>query len=127
MILLSINTSGIKSFFQLVSVALIFIFVLVITYFTTKWIAKYQQGIVTNKNIKVIETFRVTNNKYIQIIEIGTKYLAISICKDTINVLTELEKEQLIWMPSEQELKAGSTSESFQDIMKKLKEKIPKK
>ena len=94
MILMEIS-SGWDSFFQLIGVLLIFLFVLAITYFTTKWIAGYQKGTMSNKNIKVIESFRVNNNKLIQIIQVGEKYLAISVCKDSINVLTELTKEQL--------------------------------
>ena len=94
MVLLEIS-SGWESFFQLVGILLVFLFVLALTYVATKWIAGYQQGIVANKNIRVIETFRVSSNKFIQIIQVGEKYLAISVCKDTINVLTELTEEQL--------------------------------
>lgn len=126
MILLDIS-SGWESFFQLIGVLLIFIFVLLITYVVTKWIAGYQQGIMTNKNIQVIETFRVNNNKFIQIIQIGKKYLAISVCKDTINILTELTEEQLTWMPSMEEKTRSNTSESFQEILNNLKKKIPRK
>lgn len=125
MILLEIS-SGWESFFQLIGVLFIFLFVLVITYFTTKWIAGYQKGAMYNKNIKVIETFRVNNNKFIQIIQIGEKYLAISVCKDTINVLTELTEEQLTWRPSEEEKPAAKTPD-FQEIFEKLKGKFPGK
>lgn len=125
MILLEIS-SGWESFFQLIGVLLIFLFVLAITYFTTKWIAGYQKGAMYNKNIKVIETFRVNNNKFIQIIQIGEKYLAISVCKDTINVLTELTKEQLTWCPLEEEGPVDKTP-NFQEIFEKLKGKFPRK
>lgn len=126
MILLDIS-SGWDSFFQLVGVLLIFLFVLAITYVVTKWIAGYQQGIMANKNIRVIETFRVNNNKFIQIIQVGKKYLAISVCKDTIQVLTELTEEQLIWMPSSEEKSKSTTNENFQEVLNNLKKKIPRK
>ena len=80
-----------------------------------------------NKNIRVIETFRVSSNKFIQIIQVGEKYLAISVCKDTINVLTELTEEQLTWMPSMEEKKEANVNESFQEILNNLKKKIPRK
>lgn len=124
MILLEIS-SGWESFFQLIGVLLIFLFVLAITYFTTKWIAGYQKGAMCNKNIRIVETFRVNNNKFIQIIQIGEKYLAISVCKDTINVLTELTEEQLTWLPSQEEKSA--TTPDFQEIFEKLKGKFPGK
>lgn len=126
MILLKIS-SGWESFFQLIGVLLIFLFVLGITYVVTRWIAQYQQGIVANKNIQVIETFRINNNKFIQIIQVGEKYLAVSICKDTINVLTELTEEQLVWKPSEEEKNKVNVNENFQEILNNLKKKIPRK
>ena len=126
MVLLEIS-SGWESFFQLVGILLVFLFVLALTYVATKWIAGYQQGIVANKNIRVIETFRVSSNKFIQIIQVGEKYLAISVCKDTINILTELTEEQLTWMPSMEEKTRSNTSESFQEILNNLKKKIPRK
>lgn len=125
MILMEIS-SGWDSFFQLIGVLLIFLFVLAITYFTTKWIAGYQKGTMSNRNVKVIESFRVNNNKFIQIIQVGEKYLAISVCKDNINVLTELTKEQLIWLPAEDETRAAKAPD-FQEILGKLKGKFPRK
>ena len=118
--------SGWESFFQLISVLLIFLFVLAITYLTTRWIGKYQQGMLQNKNIQVVETFRVSNNKFIQIIQVGRKYLVISVCKDVVNVLTELTEEELVWKPS-QEDQGIKVNESFQEILGRLKDKIPRK
>ena len=80
---------------QLVTVLFIFIFVLVITYVTTRWIAKQQKAQMYNKNIEVIETYKVTPNKYIQIVRTGDKFLAIAICKDTITMLAELSKDEV--------------------------------
>lgn len=126
MVLLEIS-SGWESFFQLIGTLLIFLFVLVLTYLATKWIAGYQQGITFQKNIQVIETFRVNNNKFIQIIQVGRKYLVISVCKDTINVLTELTEEQLTYFPSAEDRKEVNLNESFQEILENLKKKIPRK
>ncbi len=119
--------SGWSSFFQLIGILLIFLFVLVITYLTTKWIAGYQQGMIKNRNVQVIETFRVTNNKFIQIIQVGKKYLVISVCKDTMNILTELTEEEIIWKPSAEDFQTVKMNESFQEILNRLKEKIPRK
>lgn len=126
MVLLEIS-SGWESFFQLVGILLIFLFVLVLTYLVTKWIAGYQQGITLHRNIQVMETFRVNNNKFIQIIQVGKKYLVISVCKDTINVLTELTEDQLTSFPSAEDRKEIKLNESFQEILDNLKKKIPRK
>ncbi|MCI9173659.1 MAG: flagellar biosynthetic protein FliO [Lachnospiraceae bacterium] len=126
MALLEIS-SGWESFFQLIGVLLIFLFVLVLTYLVTKWIAGYQQGITCNKNIRIIETFRVNNTKFIQIIQVGKKYLVISVCKDTINLLTELTEDQLTYFPSIEDRKEVNVNESFQEILNSLKKKFPRK
>lgn len=130
MVLSVIASSGIsssaKSFFQLIGVLLIFIFVLALTYFCTRWIAKYQQGMNGNKNIHVIETFRLTNNKFIQIIEVGGKYMVIAVCKDTVTMLCEIEQEELSWIPSESG-RSPAGNESFQELFQRLKDKIPRK
>lgn len=119
--------SGWNSFFQFIGVLLVFLFVLVITYVTTKWIAGYQQGMVKNRNIQIVESFRVTNNKFIQIIQIGKKYLVVSVCKDTMNTLAELTEEDLTWKPSAEEFQGTKINENFQEIFNKLREKIPRK
>ena len=127
MVFLSVS-SGLASFFRLIGVLLVFLFVLAITYATTKWIAHYQQGIAANRNIQVIETFRITNNKFIQIIKAGKKYLVISVCKDTINVLTELAEEELAYLPSQEEVgNQASINGNFQEILENLKKKLPRK
>ena len=120
--------SGLASVFRLIGVLLVFLFVLAVTYATTKWIAHYQQGIAANRNIQVIETFRITNNKFIQIIQVGERYLVISICKDTINILTEITEDELVWKPSnEEEGDRSGINSNFQEILENLKKKLPRK
>lgn len=126
MVLLEIS-SGWESFFQLIGILLVFIVVLAATYVVTRWIAEYQQGVTADKNIHVIETFRVSNNKFIQIIQVGKKYLAVSVCKDTMELLAELTEEQLTWLPSMEEKKESPVNGSFQEILENLKKKIPRK
>ena len=92
MILLS-GTMG--SYAQFITVLLIFVVVLGITAWTTKWIANYQKQQSVNENIQVIETTRIANNKYIQIIRAGEKYMVIAVCKDTVTLLGEIPEEQL--------------------------------
>lgn len=126
MMLLATGISGLESFFRLVGVLLIFVFVLAITYVCTRWIARYQKGMNANKNIQVMETFRITNNKYIQIVKIGKVCLAIAVCKDTVSVLCRLEEEELEWKP-DSDTPASGMNENFADILSKLKGKLPRK
>ena len=73
-------SNGMNSFLQFCTVLIIFLFVLAITWIATKWIANFQGSRSGGKNIEVIETYRLTANKYIQIIRTGEKYLAVAIC-----------------------------------------------
>ena len=87
--------SGAGSYAQFITVLLIFVAVLGVTAWTTRWIANYQTRQSANENIQVIETTRIANNKYIQIIRAGGKYMVIAVCKDTVTMLGEIPGEQL--------------------------------
>ncbi|MCH5264881.1 MAG: flagellar biosynthetic protein FliO [Lachnospiraceae bacterium] len=80
---------------QLLTVIAVFVLVLAATRYATKWIAKSGAIQTHSANIKVIETFKIAPNKYIQIVQLGTKYYSIGVTKDTITFLTSLEEEQL--------------------------------
>ena len=106
----------------------VFVLILVLTYYTTKWIASYQKGHSYNKNLKIIETLRLTTNKYIQIVEAGDVYLVIAIGKDEVTFLTQLTKEQLKEGTFEETVNPSrATGENFGEILNKLKEHLPKK
>ncbi len=122
-----LNASALNSFLQLMGAIVIFAFVLVITYFTTKWIGNYQQVHTTNKNLRVIESLRLTNNKFIQIVQAGDVYLVIAVGKEEVQLLTQLTKEQLTELPDFTKTQNTLSQESFQDILRKVKKHIPKK
>lgn len=125
--MLAAQTSSFESIVQLIGVLLIFVFVLGITYFTTRWIANYQRGHSFNRNLKVVETLKITTNKYIQMIEAGDEYLVIAIGKDEVRLLTKLTKEQLKKLPSEEEFSVQPAAGSFKDILDRWKEHMSKK
>ena len=56
-----------ESFLQLIGVLLIFVFVLAITYFTTRWMAGIQKGRTNNKNLKILESIGVGNGNLVGI------------------------------------------------------------
>jgi len=84
-----------SSYVQLITVLLVFVVILGITAWTTKWIANYQKQQGVNCNIEVIETARVSNGKYIQIVRVGKTYKVIAVCKDTVTMLGDIPEEQL--------------------------------
>ncbi len=89
---------------QFITVLLLFVIVLAVTALTTKWIANYQKQQGVNGNVQVIETARISGNKYIQIVRIGDKYVVLAVCKDTVTMLGEIPEEQL---------KAAGTAQGF--------------
>ncbi len=102
---------------QLVVIIVIFILVLVATYFTTRWIGKTGAIQTQSPNIHVKETFKIAPNRYIQIIELGDQYYAIGVSKDNITFLTALSKDQLDLTPVDKERGAVS----FKDMMNKIR------
>ena len=112
--------TSLDSFVQLITVLIIFVFVLILTYFTTRWMAGIQKGRSFNKNL---ETISVGNNKMISIVEAGTKYIVVSIGKDDVNYLTELKEEELKDLSFKDPQSMMQNPESFSAIMDKLKEK----
>lgn len=121
MILLS---TSFQSLIQLIGVLIIFLFVLIVTYFTTKWVGGFQKTRMSHGNLSVVETVRIANNKYIQIVKVGDVYLVIAVGKDEVTKLAELSENQLSYLQPED---SGRVQESFQDILNKLKEHFPKK
>lgn len=87
-------TAG-SSYAQFITVLVVFILVLGITAWVTRWMANYQRQQNANCNVEVIETTRVAGNKYIQLVRVGETYMAIAICKDTVTMLGEIPGEQL--------------------------------
>ncbi len=92
MILTSSKTDG---WAQLITVLLIFVAVLALTAFTTKYIAKLQRQNAITGNLEILETIRISSTKYIQLVRIGETYVAMAVCKDTVTKLCEIPKEQL--------------------------------
>ena len=119
-------SSSLHSLIQLIGALIIFAFVLGITYLTTRWMGGFQKSRSNNKNLHVIETISVGNNKYISIVEAGTAYLVVSGGKDEVHLLTELTREQLKDFSFEHQGEK-ETQESFAEILGKLKDKLPKK
>lgn len=115
------TTGRVDSYLQFITVLILFVFVLLITYWTTRWIARYQKGKAGAGNLEVIETCRISPNKYVQILRAGEKYLVIAVGKDEIHMLAELSEEELLLQKNSEE-----ASVSFAGVfeqMKKLKEK----
>ena len=121
-------SASMESFLQLIITLLIFIFVLAVTYITTRWIGNYQKGHMNSRNLRVIETISVGQNKHICLVKAGTEYLVVAVGKDEIHPIATLEEEQLTDLSFMNEIQNTAVSgESFQEIFGQLKDKMSKK
>lgn len=114
MILLSSN--GLNSFFQFMIVLFLFVVVLFVTLWTTRWIAGYQKEKMSGSNMEIVDTMRLSSNQYIQIVRIGSEYVAIAVSKDSVTKLADVPADQIVLkQPSEEELV------SFKELLEKAK------
>lgn len=123
---LLLTTSSMDSFLELIGVLLVFVFVLVITYLCSKWMAGYQKIHMKSKNLQVIESIPAGNGKVISLVKAGTQYLVVGIGKDEMEHLATLTEEQLTDFSFQEEKSAGK-EESFQEIFGQFKERLSKK
>ena len=101
---------------QLLTVFLIFVFVLFITAFTTKWIVNFQKEKSIGENITVVEAKKIAPNKLIEIVKIGNDYFALALGKDEVSVISKLEEDSLIFPQGAQE------KISFKEFFKKARD-----
>ena len=116
MVIVLAKSSTAGSISQLITVILLFVLVLTITAFTTRFVAGYQKMQNVNRNLEVIETLKITNNKFLQIVRAGNKYIVIGIGKDEISMLTEISDDELISIDSTEK---SSIKDSFSEILNK--------
>ena len=115
MFFLTGNYSLVKSTLQLLGMLVVFLLILVAAYYTTRIVGKSQNGFAVNRNLKVIETCRISPNIVIQIIKAGDKYLLIGVSKERVTFLTELSEKELNLTESQPDMPVD-----FHSIMEKI-------
>lgn len=90
------SSASFESIGQLIVLIILFLFVLFLAYMAARIAGGFQSNAINKKsNVKVIEVFHLSNNKYIEIVKIGEHYLALAVCKDTVTLLTELDESEV--------------------------------
>ena len=115
--MLATAQSSVKSLFELLGLIVVFVIVLAVCYFTTKFVAGRQLVQKKMGNFEVVETFAIAQNKYLQLIRMGNKYVVIAVAKDSISVVTELDANEVC------EIQKSSTSvsgKSFREVLSGL-------
>ena len=111
-------SGNLDSFVRLITTLLIFVFVLFITFWTSKFIAGYQKQKMLTGNMEVVETLGIGQGKYLQIIRAGEQYFLIAIGKDTVNFVAQLNPEEL---NLKEEALMPSQYVDFKSILEKAK------
>ncbi len=112
---------GDSGVFDLIVLIIVFVLILFAAYYVTRWLSASGLNMQKNKNIKILEAFRLNQSKYIYIVELGNKIVALGVSKDHIEYITDLERDSLVLNKPE----SGHTN--FKEIFKMSRNKLEKK
>ena len=102
---------------QLITVLVVFVIVLAITAIVTKWLANYQKGQNVGRNIEVIETTPIANNKWIQINRVGKTDKVNAVSKENVTFLGDIDPSEL------KEIKPDGSKSAFKSMFEKALKK----
>ena len=103
---------------QLIGTLLVFIIVIAACYFVTRFVGGKQLAQQKNSNFDVLDTMRLAQNRYLQIVQVGRRYFVIAISKDNISLISELQEEDIVCRRQNRPNQAG-----FQDILANFRKK----
>lgn len=92
---LNSTLNPVDNFLQLIMLLIVFFVIIIVAYFVTRWIGSMSNVDGHHKNIRVIEGCRVGQNKFVQIVKIGSRYFVLGIGKDEISCIGEVKEEEL--------------------------------
>lgn len=110
-----------KNILELIMLLGIFVLVLVACVFTTRFVAGHQMQRGRSSNFKPIETYQITQNRYLHLVQIGSRYFVVSVTKENISFIAELKEDEIVAKPE----KSG-TQRSFKEILSEFKVKVDK-
>ena len=111
------ESGGVKSVLKLIGLIILCVLIIIASYYTTKFVGKRQLKGTAKSNIRSIDIFRISTNKYLQIVEVGERYFCIAVSKDNITLISELNKEDIKNFPP------VPTEKSFKDYMSEVMKK----
>lgn len=110
-----------KNILELIFLLGIFVLILVACVWTTRFVAGHQMQRGRNSNFKPIETYQITQNRYLHLVQIGTRYFVVSVTKENISLIAELNEEEIVAKPE-----ATGKQRSFKEILSEFKVKVDK-
>lgn len=119
-VVLAVASKG-ESILELIVLLGIFVLVLAACVVTTRFVAGHQMQRGRSSNFKPIETYQITQNRYLHLVKIGTRYFVVSVTKENISFIAELQEEEISVKPEK-----GGTPRSFKEILSEFKVKVDK-
>lgn len=89
------NQGTFPAIIQLITLLIIFIVILMATYFVTKKVAAVKQGGRSGKNLQIIEVLQIGQGQYLYIIRVGESYHLMSSTKEQLNYCMPLDETHL--------------------------------
>ena len=112
------TVGALGSIAQIFGMLIAFALILAAAYYVSKYFGKHALKVRENSNIRIVETSRITVDKYLQIIEVNGQYFLIGITKNSINLISELDSDKIkACVPKEIE------KFSFKEFFEKAKSK----
>ncbi len=116
------KSNGVDPFAQFMTVLLIFVLVLAITFFVTRWIGKFQKTQTTGATIEVVEATKISASAFAEIIRVGNKYIAVAVSKENVTFLCDVPEEDISFA------KDGDISAvGFSNVLEMVKNNLPVK
>ncbi len=115
-----VSSTG-ENVFQLFVVIVIFIGVLVLSYYATKWIAGYQRAMNVGKNFEVIEITKIASNHYVMLLRAGSeRYFVVGVGKEEVNLLGELSPDEVV-LSEPTTVGTYGKKESFKEMLNRFR------
>ena len=111
----SASGNAVNNFARFLSLLLIFILVLAMTYYTTRIVAKSQKGLGHSGNMQLLESMPLGGGKILQLVRAGKHYLVLAVGKDSVTKIAELEADEVLPVTE------GGGGGSFADILRRMK------
>ena len=113
MVFLSFGASGVEIVLKLIGLIILCVIIIAASYYTTRFVGKRQAGMGGESNFKSLDIYRINQNKYLQLIAVGSRYFVIAVSKDNVQLIAELNEEDITYWRSDKKV-------SFKDIMSKV-------
>lgn len=94
-LLLTNGIIGGRAWYQVGLMLIIFIIVLALAYYVSRFIGVKNRHYSPKSNIKIIETAHLAQGVWIQIVKVGKIYLILGVTKDRVEKLGEIEEDNL--------------------------------